>query len=248
MWIRICHQTLVNLFYLKITLNDVQGDLVVATERTHSGYLWGEENVDYANKDHYHSAINENRISDEEYWAQSVFHGPSHAGNLTKEIFQKRVRNNCKVYGNYQNIVVTDSEEVRQAVRAEEVANGIKSTNLANSHSEMNYIPPAPDKITSFFMMMKIVVPKLQLDEVKVLAFYLVREGLDPAIEMFMDDESIKPLADCLREVWAFEDYKVSTLNDYIGTRYRADSARWFIMTKFNEVLNLEREIDQGCE
>lgn len=215
----------------------------MATERTHAGYLWGEGNVEFANKDHYYAALRENRISDEEYWAQSVFHGPSHATNLTREIFQKRIRNNCKVYGNYDNIVMTDDESVRQAVKAEEDANGVKSTNVASSTSAMNYQQVAPDKVSAFYLMLLSVVKELKSDELKVLAFFIVREGLDPAIELFMDNDEIKDLADCIREVWSFPDYSVATLNKFIGTRYRADTARWVVMTKFNDILKLERVI-----
>lgn len=216
----------------------------MSTSRKQAGYLWGEGNSEYANKDHYYRAMHETRISDEEYWAQSVFHGPSHARNLTNEIFQKRVRNGCKVYGNFDNIVVTDDETVRQAVKSEEAMNGVKSSNVASSTSAMNYSIVAPDRITAFYKSLEVVVPELNEDEIKILAYYLVKEGLDPVIEIFMDNPEIATLADAIREVWKLEDYKVSTLYTFVGTRYRTDSARWSVMSKFNDILKLNREIE----
>lgn len=217
----------------------------MSTERTQSGYLWGEGNVEFANKDHYYAALKESRITDEEYWAQSVFHGPSHALNLRKEIFQKRIRNGVKIYSGFDDIVATEDEKIRQSVKSEETMAGVTSSNVACSTTPLSNKSSDPDTLTSFYKSLETVVGELDEGELKVLAYYIVREGIDTTIEVFMDNEEIKPLADYIREVWKLDDYKVTTLYKFIGTRYRTDCARWSIMSKFKELLDLDIEINE---
>lgn len=195
--------------------------------RERRGYLHdGSMDVGNVNTSHYRRALNGRDIEDEEYWYQSVFHKPEHAKNLKNEVNQSRRSNNIKIYGEINNVVLTDSEEIKQSVKLSEVLGS--STMVANPA----YSVVADTTQIGFLYFLNDITQGLTVQETTVLAYYLAKTGLDTLITEEYESQIDPKLMEKIYEVWSFREYGSSTFYSMLKTRYQAECAKWKLTEK----------------
>lgn len=192
------------------------------------GYLH-DDSIKFANVDHYHRALNSTDIEEEEYWYQSVYHGPDHASKLTLEINQTRRRNNVKIYEEINNVLVTDDETIKSSVRESE------SQGTSSMITEPEFQVISDDEVSGFIIFLNEITKEITDKEIRILAYYLAKTKLDklitPALEAVLHEE----LVAALYEIWNHKEYKSSTFYKILGTRYQADYAKSTLIDTLKE-------------
>jgi hypothetical protein len=88
-----------------------------------------------------------------------------------------------------------------------------------------------PDTKVGFSIMLKELIEMCRQDEIKVLAYYICTEGLDKVLTeteglyATMDD-----LATAINGIWEKNVKSINDLNKFVGTRARAEKARWRLL------------------
>jgi hypothetical protein len=85
--------------------------------RRENGFI-SVDHLKYVNASHYKRARNATDLYLEEYWYQSVMHGPHYARSLTREVFQKQRRNGCTNTVEINTLVNTLDTTIANEVKA----------------------------------------------------------------------------------------------------------------------------------
>lgn len=207
----------------------------MAGERQKNGYLYGAGVKEYARLDHYRRAIDSKDIQDEEYWAQSVFHGPSHARNLRLEIFQKKRRNSVSNRVDTDTVLLTTDGALSSQVKSSEAVANIGYSRVSEDSRLTSETGIAPDAKVGLAIIMNQISSLCSDDELKVFAYFIVQVGVDKII---MDEDGAKistRLKESIKSIWDGGVTNINMLNAHIGTKYRCESARRSIKVVLSE-------------
>lgn len=203
----------------------------MASERQLKGYIYGEQILKYAHISHYERAMNSSDMKQEEYWYQSVFHGPGHSQSLTKEIYHKKIRNGVTNKVEVETLVSSSNADIVNGIKAEERRNDVLYTRVVEDQKVVNVSDYLPDTKVGFSIMLKELIEMCRQDEIKVLAYYICTEGLDKVLSeteglyATMDD-----LSTAINGIWEKNVKSINDLNKFVGTRARAEKARWRLL------------------
>lgn len=183
--------------------------------RRERGFIWGADQLDFGNKVHYLSALRCRDITDEEYWHQSVFHGPDHAINLVKEVFQKKVRNQVTSQIDQETVFVS---------------------NMDDSPESTSYIIREPDNPsiestdpTRYLNIIEVVVSVYYLCSIEafhVLVYMTYKVNIDSIILEQVTDKDVRESYDAVIQVLHTEVINTQTPYKLLGNRTRYDKAR----------------------
>lgn len=199
--------------------------------RKDQGFLWGRENVDYANLDHYQSALSSRNVQKEEYWYHSVFHAPKYAEMIVKEVYQQRLRQGEKRYSRYDEIVLTDDSNLTNAITDKEMRDNESSTQVSND-TTLSTRNKVFNYRLELLMILSDAVDTLSDDELLVLAYYLCVENLDSVLE-HIDDGVTRKFRPYLTKIWNLPSLTWQSLYS-LASRNRIDYARSQLRSKFS--------------
>jgi hypothetical protein len=200
----------------------------MAKERQYSAYLWGKDNINYAHIEHYKRALTATDLQKEEYFTQHVFHGSSHAGALTKEIFQKKRRNNVTNMIDSDELLLTNNNNIINEVRSSEHLNFIKYSKIIEDHRTIDpRVNHSCEEKVGLTNTVLDISNKCSESELKVLAYHIVMERLDQVLcDLGSSLDDLGKLGLIIREIWEFKVSDIAALNKYVGTRYQTESSR----------------------
>lgn len=204
--------------------------------RKKRGYLWGEEQLKYADPLYYDLALGSDDIKDEERFYQQVFHSKSHSIELTKEIFQKKFRNNVSSFNISTNILSTLDHNIINNVKSQEYKLKLAYSIVADESKTNEYKPHLQDKLTSIFYLVKDICKLCNEYELKVLAYIIVRENLDAILIDFCNFELELPeLNTQIHAIWENNVDSIGKLNEFIGSKHYSDNARHTLVMKIRK-------------
>lgn len=200
--------------------------------RKDSGFLWGRGNIDYGNLSHYDSALKARNVRREEYWYHSVFHGPTYAEDIVREVYQQRLRQGEKRYSRFNDIISTEDTEVVNSVSYQEISNNETSTQISCDTSIYNRRRTS-DKRLELVMILASTIDGMNEDELLVLAFYMCLENLDTLLE-HEDDALIERFRPYLVRIWNLPGLTWQCLYT-LSSRSKIDAARNSLRNIFTE-------------
>ncbi|QIG71412.1 hypothetical protein EVB32_305 [Rhizobium phage RHph_TM39] len=200
----------------------------MASDRQMKGYIWGEQILDHAHIEHYARAMRSDDVRTEEYWYQAVFHGKNHSKVLQSEVFHKKIRNNVTNKVEVETLVSTSNSDVVNDVLAEERKNEVKYSRVIEDDKVGNMSDYLPDATVGFSVIIREIADKCNDDEIKVLSYFVCQEHLD---NILFEGNSIHSSNDRFNRtilgIWEKNVKSINDLNRFVGTRARADKARW---------------------
>jgi len=199
----------------------------MAKDRQKHAYIRDEEHLSFANLDHYYRALKSNDLSWEEYHVQSVLNSPAHANNLKREVFQKKLRNHVTNKLDVTTLIDGKNASLSNSARSTEAINNPMYSRISNDtvfESEFNI---EPDVRLSLMYTLEEIVLVCNSDQLKVLAYFIVREKIDNlVIDNFFENTKFDELRVYILEIWDLNVSSINSLNEFIGSKNRAEIAR----------------------
>ena len=181
------------------------------TERQKQVFIHGTNGqIENAFLEHYEKALNAKTLQGEMYWWSAVFHANEQRGsweqtnlaaNLVREmIMNERNRNNVMLYDRIDDIaygVDTDTEnEIRHAEKNQD---GETTMVVQNEDPQMHEFQS--NTLVGFLLMLSDLVEICDEPELRALAYFLYKTGLDKFLDYLVHEE-FDQLKEILQELY----------------------------------------------